>query len=355
MKKILFVFNSLGIGGSQKIEAFVANACKEAGFEVAVLSFTNVAVGVDLSEDIPIQYVIYDRCRGIKGLLKKIPFLFRLRSAIKRESPDAICVFLADMTRVVEHACKGLNIPIIASERGAPGRHGNKIRKYNSAFKKCHTVIFQTETARKYYRLDEKKVRIIPNPCFLRWEQTNELVFNEKTICAAGRLCKQKRFDVLIDSFLLVREKHPEYKLYIYGSGKLEGDLLKQISDCGLEESVFLPGYVKDVFASHGKPEIFVLSSDYEGIPNILMEAMALGIACVSTDCEPGGADLLFDHGRLGLLSPIGDSKKMADNIIRLIENPILAEKLRESVTEVSQTYSVNRIKALWMEVFRSI
>lgn len=355
MKKILFVFNSLGLGGSQKIEAFVANSCSEGGYDVSVLSFTEGIVGVELNKDIPIQYVIYDRSKGIKGKLNKLPFLLRLRKTIKREAPDIVCVFLADMSRVVTLACKGLGITIIASERGAPGRHGNKLNKYKKAFEKCDCVVFQTDTASKYYNLTRAKTKVIPNPCIMRWHNDMDYEFREKSICGAGRLCKQKRFDVLIDAFNIVHNLHPDYKLYIYGSGELQAELQDQINNYDLQDFVELPGYVQDVFRSHGKPEVFVLSSDFEGIPNILLEAMALGVACVSTDCEPGGAKLLFDNERRGLLSPIGDADSLAANIVRVIEDKALYESLKKHASEVTAEYSVSNIKNMWLEIFDSI
>lgn len=355
MKKIVFVFNSLGIGGSQKIEAFVANACKEYGYDVSIISLTNVPVGVDLDKSIPINYVEYNRDRGLIGKLKRFPFILRLRKAIKKQSPDMICVFLSDVSRVVTIACKGLNIPIIASERSAPQRHGKKFVNYKRSFEKCKAVVFQTETAQSIYNLKNTKTYVIPNPCFLRWGEVHDLTYNKNTICAAGRLCRQKRFDVLIDAFSIVHAKYPDYKLFIYGSGNLMPELNEQIKKLNLCDSVELPGYVKDVFHTHGKPDIFVLSSDYEGIPNILMEALCLGIACVSTDCEPGGADLLFDNQRRGLLSPIGDSVSLANNIIKLIEDNDLSLQLMNNAREVSEEFSVTNIKNMWLELFRSV
>lgn len=356
MKKVLFVFNSLGLGGSQKIEAFVANTIKNAGFDTSVISLTDVPVGVDLEKDIPIRYVVYSRKgTNISGILSRIAFLSRLRKAVKQEAPDIICVFLADKTRIVTLACSGMNIPIIGSERGAPGRHGSKLPKYNRAFKKCKYAVFQTETASSYYDLKDDQIKVIPNPCFLRWGEVDDLKNNANTICAAGRLCAQKRFDVLIDAFALVKKKHPEYTLYIYGSGDLQEKLQQQISKLSLENEVVFPGYVQDVFASHGRPDVFVLSSDYEGIPNILMEAMSLGIPCVSTDCEPGGAEMLFDHEKRGLLSPIGDSQKLADNICRVIEDRDLAVSLGSKAQEIKEVYSVRQIQQSWLDLFNSI
>lgn len=352
MKKICFVFNSLGIGGSQKIEAFVANACKRSGYDVSVICFTKSDVGVEIDPDIPIQYVLNERTKSIVSNIKKVLFLGKLRKEIQKENPDIICVFLADITRIVVLACKGLNIPIIGSERGAPGRHGKRLKRYNKAFTRCRKVVFQTEEARAYYNLPEHLVEIISNPCFPRWENNKVLSQTPKIICGAGRLCRQKRFDVLINAFFDVHKKHPEYRLRIYGSGPLENELKEQINNLGLIDSAQLCGYSKDVFSEVGIPEVFVLSSDYEGIPNVLMEAMSLGTACVATNCEPGGAKMLFADETRGLLSPLGDDLKLATNINRIIEDEVLANHLREKSKEINEEYAPSVIEAKWLQVF---
>lgn len=352
MKKICFVFNSLSIGGSQKIEAFVANACKEE-YEVSVICMTKSDIGVDIDKSIKIHYVEYKRTGKISD---KLFFLLKLRKEISTIHPDLICVFLADITRVVVTATTFMSIPIISSERGAPGRHGKNLKKYTKAFGKCKAVVFQTEQAKNYYYLPNAKTVVIGNPCTLRWQHdTNELKRRNNVILGAGRLCAQKRFDVLINAFGIVYKKHPDYKLYIYGDGPQFSELKELININKLNDAIYLCGYKKDVFNEIGIPEMFVLSSDYEGIPNILMEAMALGAMCISTDCEPGGARLLIDDHVNGLISPAGNYQELAKAILYAIENPAERIKMSEKATEVNNRFSPAVIKKQWLDIIADV
>ena len=352
-RRVLFVFYGLGIGGAQKIQAFVANLLLDKGYSVCAISFVNDDIGVDLNPDIKIDYLSFDREKNKTSKLYQLSFLYKLRKAIIKSEAQAVCVFKADMARIVVLATCGLNIPIIASERGDPGQY-LQLNKYNRALKRCEKVVFQTQKARAFYRINDEKTEIIPNPCIPRWE-SNNYSYRENVIVGAGRLCRQKRFDILIDAFKEVHKKYPEFKLEIYGSGELEEELQKHIEINNLKACVSLCGYTKDVFTTAGIPSLFVLSSDYEGIPNVLMEAMMLGIPCVSTDCEPGGAALLFNNGERGLLSPVGDSKALSENIIGLIENAEIAKEYGEKGKEIISEFSPNVIGEKWVELFNGI
>ncbi len=352
MRKICFVFNSLSIGGSQKIEAFVANACHKNHYDISIICMTKSDIGVELNPDINITYIPYFRN---KNPIDKVLFLIKLRNVIKKINPDLLCVFLADITRVVVLATQFLKIPILASERGAPGRHGKKLQKYTRAFSQCHTVVFQTEQAKNYYKLSNTNTIVIPNPCFLRWTHNEEPKHIDKIILSAGRICKQKRFDILIDAFNIVQAYHNEYKLLIYGDGPLLKELETKIEDYRLKDKVLFCGYSKDVFFDAGIPEIFVLSSDYEGIPNVLMEAMALGTMCISTDCEPGGARLLIEDGINGLIVPTGDAKKLAERILYAIDNPDRREEMAQIAKKIVKQFAPSIIEKMWLKIISDI
>ena len=352
MKNIVFIFSSLGLGGSQKIEAFVANACAEEGYNVSAIVFSNDEAKVKLNPSISVYNANYHRGKDVRS---KIIFLFRLRRMIKQLDPNLICVFLADITRVVVYACTFMDIPIIASERGAPSKHGKRFALYERAFQKCSNVVFQTDFARRYYRLIEEKTSIIPNPCFITHDyKTEDYYHSEKLIISGGRFSQQKRFDVLIDAFSIVIEKHPEYSLKIFGDGELKQNLESQIKSYGLNEKIQLCNYSENLFFEAGLPDVFVLSSDYEGVPNVLMEAMSLGIPCVATDCEPGGPRMLFDNETRGILANVGDPFSLANKITIIIKNKELARSLGSSAKKIVKDYNPQKIVKKWLDLLKN-
>lgn len=358
-KHILFIFRNMGTGGAQKIEAFVANTLINNGYKVTVLNMAKERCSVAIDKEIPVYNLFFDNVENeknsIKRAAKKIAYLIQLRKAIKKIKPDLICVFLSDIVRLTVLAMWGTKIPIIGSERGDPYQFSpKKLKQYNWAYNQCDGVAFQLKKAEKAYSLKRniKKV-IIENPCIPREESFPERTGNEHIILTAGRLAKQKRFDVLIDAFSIVYKTHPEYKMFIYGDGPLKDELKQQIRKRKLEQSVVLVGNVKDVFREATSAEFFVLSSDFEGIPNVLMEAMAIGFPCISTDCSPGGAEMLLQGGKRGIIVPREDSIKMAEAMIRYIEHPELQKKYSQRAKEIIEEYSPERIQEKWLDFFK--
>jgi len=149
-------------------------------------------------------------------------------------------------------------------------------------------------------------------------------------ILGVGRLVRQKDFKTLISAFDKVR-KMRNCRLVILGEGKEREKLKRQITELGLEESVDLPGFAQNPFAFMARAAVFVLSSAWEGSPNVLIEALALGIPSVSTDCPGGSREILAD-GHFGPLVPTGSVEKLADGILQCLENPISADQLRHAV-----------------------
>ena len=363
-KRILFVFRGLGIGGAQKIQAFVANCCLNVGFDVvAVITRRNQIKTINLDDRIPVytvNYPLYDI--NFKSIIRKlyirIIFTLHLRKEILRLKPDLVCSFMTDITRMVHYAL-GLNkIKLIGAERGNPFKYKKKdLYKYINAFSRCNFVIFQTERAKSAYPKNiQLKSAVIPNPCIPRLAPIS--VYNgerEKIIFGVGRLNRDKRFDILIQAFNIVHKKHPDWKLIIFGDGELKFKLLQLSNSLNLEEAIHFPGNIPNVFAEAYKYGIFVLSSDNEGIPNVLIEAMSLGIPCISTDCEPGGPALLLKEGERGVLVPTGDIQKMAEVICYYIENPDIANRYGKLGLKVVTEFDPDKIGRKWIEIFEKL
>ena len=172
----------------------------------------------------------------------------------------------------------------------------------------------------------------------------------KKVIVNVGRLSKQKNHTLLINAFKDIVEKYPEYKLVIWGEGKEREALTEYIKNKGLSEQVSFPGNTSNVIAEIYDNALFVLSSDFEGMPNALLEAMALGLPCISTKCPCGGPeDIITDHHD-GILVPVNDKAALVHAMDEIISDPAIASKLSHNAFAVRQRHAIDTICKKWFD-----
>ncbi len=292
----------------------------------------------------------------------------KLRNIWKSLKPDIILSFLGKNNVMAIYSAKGLGIPVVVSVRSNPSREyasRGLNMSMNMLFPGAAGVVVQTTGARDYFKESVKrKCRILPNsihPAFIN-EKVTEFKDRTKTIVSVGRLDDNKNQILLIKAFGKIMDKYPEYRLVLYGDGpsrsKLEeaaGSLMKghdpeQIVFMGNQNNI--PSKIKDA-------DIFVLTSKQEGMPNALIEAMALGLACVSTDCPCGGPGDLIRDGENGILIPMKDEETMvsslSDALVRLITDREFCEKIGNNALSVRNIYSPEKINGQWKEYFEDI
>ncbi len=170
----------------------------------------------------------------------------------------------------------------------------------------------------------------------------------ERKIAVVGRLEPQKNHAMLIRAFAGFVKKFPEYELCIFGKGGLEQELKHMAKDLGIGEKVSFPGFRKNVLEIIRSYRMFVLSSDYEGIPNSLMEAMALGIPCIATDCPIGGPGLCIKDGENGILIPVGAYRELQTAMEKIAGNESLAKELGKNAEEIRKRFSVEEVGRAW-------
>ncbi|SFF75041.1 Glycosyltransferase involved in cell wall bisynthesis [Actinoplanes philippinensis] len=175
-----------------------------------------------------------------------------------------------------------------------------------------------------------------------------------KVVVAAGRLFRQKGFDLLIDAWVAVRERHPAWQLHIFGEGKLRKRLAEQIAERGLGDVVKLRGVSRTLDAEFAKASVFVLSSRKEGLPMVLLEAMGAGLPVVAFDCPTGPADVVED-GVNGLLVPAEDVPGLAAGLIRVMDSPEDRESFGTAARVTAAGYEMPVIAAQWDELFRRV
>ena len=190
----------------------------------------------------------------------------------------------------------------------------------------------------------ENLIRVIYNPIVIE-----ELIAQSKTqlehawfrtpntpvILAVGRLTRQKDFETLLRAFSLLRERIPLTKLIILGEGEERSSLEQLSKELGIQNSVQFLGFVVNPFSYMANASVLVLSSRWEGFPNVLTEALACGTPVVATDCPSGPAEIL-ENGRYGFLAPVGDPQALADAIIKTLSCPPSSDILRKRAMDFS-------------------
>ena len=175
-----------------------------------------------------------------------------------------------------------------------------------------------------------------------------------KVILSVGRLQEQKRTDVLIDAFAMIAERYADYNLELYGKGNLLDELKARVDSHGLSERVKFMGTSSTIFNDINDAALFALTSDFEGLPNALLEAMALGLPCVSTRCSPGGAEELIEDGKNGYLVPCGDAKALAERIDSMLCDYDKALAVGKEARKIRERAELQVIIDAWEEYINS-
>ncbi len=302
--------------------------------------------------------------RITKKLLKlSIVREMKLKKVILKEKPDIIISFLPEPSFRILFLKKTnkeiKKIPVIVSERGDPSViFKNNIIRYimKYLYTSIDGFIYQTEEAKAYFSdIIDVPSKIIANPINSNFIVKEPSKKRNKTIVAVGRLNEQKNNKLLIDSFEKVCKYRTDYKLLFYGTGPLQTKLKKYIKELDLTEKIFFMGKSNCIEKDIYNAGIFVLSSNYEGMPNALMEAMALGLPCISTDCPVGGPKTLIKNGENGLLVPVGDEEALSIAILKLIEDNELSQKIANNALKISEKFNPNIINQQWEDFINKI
>lgn len=330
--KIAFVYGSLMEGGAERVIVNLANQMSE-NYDVSIIIFSEAESVYKLSNKV--KLICPDKIQNGKSLLQRMVG-FKYRNKFLRENIKNFDCIISFNTYLAMQ-CKLLSprTKVIGSERTNPFLAKNLKEKTAIKFSRIlDGFVFQTKGASEYYpKAIQEKACIIPNAFWGKNIIMPKYENREKTICASGRIIESKRYDLIIQAFNIVKEKHPEYILKIYGVGDKEPDIQKMIEEQKLSKKVFLMGWCKDIVSELLKNRIFILASDYEGMPNGLIEAMACGCACISRDCK-FGPDEIIESGEDGLLVRSDSEIDIAKALIRVIEDEVFAAKLSANAYE---------------------
>lgn len=353
VSKVCFYTNKIYLsGGAERVICTLASEFMTRGIDTTIITQESTECGYPLHPDIKVLATKTDcKIPGVR-LLKRC---FQLRQMLKVIAPDVVISFMVDSNLILSLFAIGLPCLRIGSDRIYP----NVVRGMRRCL--CRLLypftqgfVFQTEEARNCFsgRFYERAT-VIGNPLVADIPKRNAIIANY--IVTVGRLSKQKNHQLLIRAFSEFSKEYSDYQLQIHGKGEEHENLEMIIQQLGMQEKVFLLGTSDTVLKEISHAKMFVLTSDYEGMPNVLAEAMAIGLPCVSTDCLGGGAAALINNGVNGLLVPVGDIEKLILAMKQIAKNDMMANKLGEEAKKIVNSLAVSTISDEWLQYIDSI
>lgn len=345
--KIAFTISQLGGGGAERVVALLSSKLCEMGHDVSLITLIKQPIVYPLNPSI--RLIKLD-CKNSR-VLGTIAQIKHLRKVYRELCPDVIVSFLpvVNMTAIIANS--GLNSKIIVSERNDP--YQNPRRKIvrimrDFLYRFSDGFVFQTPDARGYFGKYAQTGAIIANP--INANLPDPFVGERtKRFVSAVRLDKQKNLDMLLRAFAKLHMEYPEYTVEIYGEGPERVHLEKLAEELQINDSVFLKGFSRDIYSDILDAAAFVLPSNYEGLSNSMLEALALGIPVISTDHPIGGAKMFIKSYDNGILTAVNNTDDLYMAMKFAIENPDVMKAMAKKAVCIRKELSVENIVSQWM------
>lgn len=362
--KIAFYIFSLRGGGAERVTTYLASYWAQSGHDVLVFTSTPIT-----EDDYPVhpdvQRIPLILDEPVTGRLAPVINTYKriqlLKSALKTHQPDYLLSMMTKASVAAVLACKSLSVPCLCAERNDPsvayrGSIWHVLRKVT--YRWAHSVVVQSTKADVWIRenTSAKRVAVIPNPVRLPIQDCppflDQKPYSGKlTLLAVGRLSKQKQFDHAIKAFAKLQPAHPQWQLIILGEGEERSYLENLVGALNMQSSIHLPGRAGNMGNWYALGDALILSSRYEGFPNVLVEAMGHGLAVVSYNCDTGPKDII-DHGKDGLLVRADDLDHLTTTLDMLMSNPTLRNSLSQAAKAVADRYTLNAVAGQWESLF---
>lgn len=357
---LLFVFSAIRPGGAERVISILIDALIDRGHSITLVTLD------ESNEDFYDLDPAVARVRlGVKrpstslrdALRNNVIKVSRLRRAFRAASPDVVVSFTSRINIPVLTAAIGTAIPVVVSERNNPnktlqGPVWKLLRRL--LYPRAACVVAQTRAEARWFSRISSRVQVIGNPVRPVQPVSAQQDGTAVRLLAVGRLEYQKGFDLLLEAFAKVVIELPIAELTIVGEGSRRPELEEQIRALGIAERVRLAGNVKGIEDYYRSADTFVLSSRHEGLPNVLLEAMAHGLPCVSFDCHFGPAEIIQD-GQNGILVPSGDTTALAGAIVSLARDARSRRRLSAAAPSAVEAYLPDKVVSKWLTVFKSV
>lgn len=344
-KDIIFVSNALANGGAARVICVLAAEFARRGHRVGIAAYGRYEGEYEIPDAVGKEY----GPQGL-GLLLKAKRVGWLRKVARRNPKAAIVAFEYFVNMQTILACWGLPNRLVISERNDPARVGNEIDGLRERlYRHADMLVCQTQDAANHFSNKVHKCVILnplkeglPDP----WQGERRRVV--VTFC---RLESQKNLGMLLRAFEVFSNTHPDWALEIYGNGKEYGSLVAQTVKLGIAERVSINSGRPDVHSVVRDAGMFVLPSDYEGLSNSMLEAMAIGLPTICTDCPCGGARMVIRNGINGLLVPVGNKEELAEAMSKVASSSVFSSGLSMEASRIRDEFSTARIFSEWRSV----
>jgi len=377
--KIAYIYTALtSIGGVDRILSTKANYFAEkCGYEVYIITDSQAGrppvfplspkvKHIDLETDFDKQYHhgLMIRAFYYFSLMKQ--YKKRLTKVLKEIRPDFVITTLGrDMdflptikdgsikigeSHIAKHFTRNFHL---MEQRGFPYKQIAYYwrKKQEKAVKQLDALVVLTNHDAESWKTVKQAV-VIPNPSPFTTKSFSS--GQNKQVISVGRLSEQKGYDMLIEAWNIVSCKHPDWKLFIYGDGELKTKLTQSIINLHLEKNLFIYNSTPNIEEKYAESSIYVMSSRFEGFGLVLIEAMACGVPCISFDCPHGPSEIIRNNED-GLLIENGNSRKLAEAIIYLIEHKDIRLRMGERARINSRRYAPEQIMSQWVDLFNKL
>jgi len=356
MKNILIITSSLSGGGTERVSVILANYLCDKSYNISIVVLEEKETTYNINKNINV-YNLPNLKNKSNNIIKKIyytiPNYNQIKNIIKNNEIIKIISF-CDLPAILL-LLLFKKIILISSKRNYPAVSSFlKAFLEKQIYNRSEAIVFQTSEQMNFYSKNiQKKGVIIPNPILDNLPMPYNGI-REKEIITFCRITKQKNLLMLIDGFIDFYKSFPDYKLIIYGDSSVKDKsykemLINYIITNKMEDVIKINNFTHDIHNLILKSSCFVLTSDYEGLSNSMLESMAIGLPVICTDCKGGGAKAYIDNYENGILIPINDRNALTKALVFISSNPDKAKTMSEKAVKIKETLSNNKILEKWM------
>lgn len=347
--KLTFVTSTLHAGGAERVISLLANSFCQKGYEVEIVCINKHLVFYPIDEKVKVWFA-EDEVKS-PSILKKMMWL---RKHINSEKPDVVIAFMLEVYCVTLASLIGVSVPVISSERIDPHFFGRAkgLLRWLLLRRTTHLVV-QTVRIKDFYSAKlQSRTTIIPNP-------VTDKVFSltptlkQKRIIAVGRLAYQKNYPMMFRAFAKVHHDFPDWQLVVYGNGPQKEEIRGVIERLGMEGHIILAGKSDHVVEEMNKSSLFVMSSDYEGMSNALLEAVCVGLPVISTDVS--GARDLITEGVNGYIVPVGNERALTLALSSMLSSPEKMDEMGRQSKALAPRFREEQIVGQWEELIKKV
>ena len=352
MKKIAIVSHGLSNGGAERVASILANELDIRGYKVIFIAAYSKDREYELNESVKYRYVNVSKKNKVAKLISRSR---QINSIIRDFAAEVVISFVINECLITTLRKR---IPIIYTLRIDPSRKFKDIKDRViglNLYRMANAIVCQTNGAKDFF---EEKIRkksyVIANPIkdnLPYWKQENA----KNQVITACRLSEQKNIPMLIDGFEILHSKFPNYRLIICGDGEEREYLEQYVNEKALEDCIDFLGHRTDIHELIKESSIFALTSNYEGLSNSMLEALAMGIPCVCTDCPPGGAADFINDKVNGYLVGLNDSRALGEIFVELASNPEVALKVSRNTGSIRMKLDKKSIIDSWINVIEKV